>query len=305
MDCSAKPDPAPDCGVEVDSTIELRFDRYLDPATAVRQSLTVFSGNVDSAVFQEPEYDVLERVLVYRLKPGSTFVSGATYTVQLVVPEKADDSGFRAFDGAPLEAGSVPLEFDFHVRSDATAKAPGAPEPVVTCADALDMFQPNRSFGPKKGQPGAGCAAPSCHGANQRMGLWLETAEGLFLTAKDHVAHETDSGSKTGDPLAHSPRFGVNMPIIDGKRPDNSYMIYKLAMKSPNYQDDLDGRTCFTQHRVELLPGTCPEDFDAEKVRIGDAFVVGRPMPMPLPKQDGWIDARRIQAWIRSGASCP
>src|SRR4030095_213603 len=75
-----------------------------------------------------------------------------------------------------------------------------------------------------------GCKSASCHGKVHRMGLDLGTLEGVFLTAIGHVAHETAIGQGT-TPLEEPIRLGVNMPVIDPGRPDNSYMMYKLVRR--------------------------------------------------------------------------
>ena len=45
-----------DCGVPRDATLQIRFDRYLLPETAVRQSIRVYTGDPDLGVFLQPEY---------------------------------------------------------------------------------------------------------------------------------------------------------------------------------------------------------------------------------------------------------
>jgi hypothetical protein len=95
------------------SALELRFDRPLLSANAVRQAILLYSGTPEGhAPFTQPEYDVVERVLLYR--PLGALAPKTTYTVELIIPEEGDSEGFRAFDGAPLEEGPVPLRFDFH-----------------------------------------------------------------------------------------------------------------------------------------------------------------------------------------------
>jgi hypothetical protein len=192
------------------------------------------------------------------------------------------------------------LTFQFHTRKDAPTEAP-KPAASPTCAEVLDMFAPVRTL-EHAGEPGAGCASSSCHGADQRMGLHLEDVPGLLETAINRVAHETDSGSKTGTVVAYPPRFGVDMAVIAPFKPENSYLMYKLALKPENYRDDATGETCFSSYPLLPPPATCPEDLGDEAARLGDAFVKGSPMPLDPSRS---IDARKIQAWIKAGATCP
>src|SRR5690606_8396337 len=106
------PGAAPECGVPIDTSITLRFDRYLRPASAVRQSLRVFTGSPNNGVgLLRPEYDVIERVVVYRLT--SRLQPGTLYTVELLTPSAESADGFQAFDGAPLVERDAPLSFHF------------------------------------------------------------------------------------------------------------------------------------------------------------------------------------------------
>ncbi len=101
-----------------------RFDRYLDPSTAVRQAMVVYSGSEDNAVFLEPQYDLVERVVRYRHFSGLTFTPGVLYTVELIVPSTGHPDGFRAFDGAPIAEGEAPLRFNFRTRESTAPEPP-------------------------------------------------------------------------------------------------------------------------------------------------------------------------------------
>lgn len=305
MDCALG--SPPDCGVPRDAHIELRFDRYLAPATAIRQSIKLYTGSEDLGLFVQPEYDLVERVLVYRLPAGAHFEPGVRYTVELLSAREADDFGFRAFDGAPLGEGPVPLKFDFRTREEEPPEAPPV-APPPTCADALAEFK------------AAGCAGQACHNpagtpgvcppgegkvsdddcvAVPRMGLDLSSPAGLFATAIARVAHQADTGAKTGVPLANPPRVGVAMPVIDPGRPETSYLLYKLLRKSRNFENTAIG--CTSIHRVALPEGVCPQPSADESARLREWFVRGEPMPLA----ENQADLRLIQRWIRSGAKCP
>lgn len=300
-----------DCGVPRDATLQIRFDRYLLPETAVRQSIRVYTGDPDLGVFLQPEYDLVERVLSYRLADGGTYLPGVLYTVELVVPTDADSYGFRAFDGASLAEGPVPLKFDFR-----TAKADPPPaassDPPVTCAAILTAFQ------------NGSCTGSACHkrcddptgscSQTPRMGLMLDSADAIRETAIGKPAHETEIGSKTGVVLENPVRLGVNMPIVDPFRPDNSYLMYKLLRKTDSFRTapDAPQTVCDTRYQVGFGPdGECPPPPAAESQRLREWFVRGEPMPLgdlKLDNNDPRARLRLIQRWIREGArlgTCP
>jgi hypothetical protein len=273
-----------------DVTLQLRFDRYLLPATAVRQAIALFAGDPDNIVFFEPEYDMLERVLLYRLPEGILLTPGLLYTLRIVVPEEPEDEGLRAFDGAPLEPGPVPLEFHFRTaQAQPTATTSGRVAREVAC-DIMPIF------GPTIG----GCDNENCHGRDQRMGMSLASAEGLFRTAVGHVAHETALGQGAA-PLEEPLRLGVNMPIIDPGRPDNSYMMYKLIRREKTF-----GGLCESRYPVSLA-GQCLAPPPEESTRLREWFVRGEPMPLENPtaldQTISYADLRTLQRWIAVGAS--
>jgi hypothetical protein len=299
--------------VPLDARVEVRFDRYLLPKTAVRQSLRVYSGGRNNALFLAPTYDPLERVVIFQPAYGAALQPGLLYQVSIVVPAQDPDGlGFRAFDGAPLEVGGVPLHFSFVTARaaesapdagaprDAGAPAPTAPEPRAPCADVLDVL-------------GGGCG--DCHsGPDARAGLKLYPAADLAATAVHQVAHETDLGAASGRVLVDPQRFGVGMARVDPTSPGTSYLIYKLLVNPWNFGPD--PASCGTAYRVALPEGACLLAPRAERDRLRDWFVAGDPMPSvpPGPAQPGdpaHIDVagiRRLQAFIQAGAStsgCP
>jgi hypothetical protein len=316
-------DAPDDCGVPRNAVLQIRLDRYLLPATAIRQSIKFYSGTEEVSPFTQPEYDVVERVLLYRPR-GNELPPETTYTVEILIPE-GDSDGLRAFDGAPLETGSVPLNFDFR-----TEALPAGPEPypieTASCADVLGIVGPTCSTGVCHGTGGGGSCpigtGPDSEGrcvAVPRMGLSLDSALGLKLTAIDKVAHQTDLGSKGLATQEDSSRFGVAMPIIDPKRPDNSYLLYKLLRRVENF-DTADNNPangvagiCETRYQVGFeTGGPCIPPSEDESLRLREWFVRGDPMPagavpetgLPL-KQLQRSELRTIQAWIGNGAQCP
>jgi hypothetical protein len=273
--------------VPIDSPLELRFDRYLLPKTAVRQSLLVYSG-ADAAVLLEPVYDVIERVVTYRTAYGSAFQPGLVYQVVLAVPdETADGHGFRAFDGAPLvEGGKIPLHFSFRTsRVGGASEAPAAPS---TCHDALSALSDG------------GCARGGCHtGPNAPMALRLDSGASLRETAISRASREVE-GPRAGVPIVDPARFGVGMPIIDPGSPSSSYLVYKLITKPENFGSGDAG--CRTTHLVPLPEGTCLPGTAAERARLQDWFVRLDPMPPAGNALAGVGDLRTLSDFIRSGA---
>jgi len=253
---------------------------------------------------------VVERVLSYSLPEGTLLEPGVRYSVELLSAESRDEFGFRAFDGAPLREADVPLKFDFRTNNLPTpAPARRPPRRRVSCDQVLGRMSV------------AGCAGKTCHnsfgspdcptghGSDStgkcisvpRMGLDLRDRKGLLGTAIGHVAHQTETGPKTGTPLTDPERFGTAMPIIDAFRPENSYLMYKILRNPRNFRETRLG--CSTVHRVALPEGVCPEPSAEESARLREWFVRGE--PMPLGANSAAIDPRVIQEWIRRGASCP
>lgn len=289
MDCT--PQSPDDCGIPRDAPILLRFDRYLRPSTAVRQSIRVTSGSEEvSAGFLQPEYDVIERVLVFRRQKGALLEPGALYTIELVAPSEDSEFGLEAYDGAPLVNGDVPLRFDFRA---ARAAPPDREPPPAREAVPTDVT----FFGT--------CNNTACHNSAEsatsdvpRMGLDLASVQGIKTTAISKVAHQTDFAAKVGVPLENPARFGVNLPVIDPNRPGNSYLLYKLLRKPENYGPD----GCTSRYTdLPLAQGECLYRED-ESERLREWFVRGDAMPRGADQAVTLDRMREIQAWIRGGA---
>jgi len=270
----------------METSLELRFDRYLLPSTAIRQSVAIYTGNEDLGVFAQPEYDLVERVLVYKLPAGTKLEPGVRYTVEVLTPKEEDADGFRAFDGAALEEGEVPLTFDFRTRKIPSEFSAKAPNPYSDCDTMLEALAR------------AGCSSNSCHGGDAaRMGLRLDNWQGVDQTAIGAVAHQTDTG--TGNVLENPPRMGVNMPIVDPGRPENSYLMYKLLRNPSNFSGNPEVDCTKSVHNVPLPSGTCPEPSAAESQRLASYFVRG----LPMPYNDRSAELRPLQDWIRAAAT--
>jgi hypothetical protein len=306
----------PECGVAPNAVIQIRFDRFLLPASVTRQAIRLYQRrDADDVLlgspFLEPDYDVFERVVTYR---PSGLEPSTLYTFEFVVPRDANTDGFRAFDGAPIEEREVPLRIQF--RTAERTPRPPSELPEATCREAVDAF----SVG--------GCSAPGCHNPATdpkcppgqaipsgegcvgvpRMGLELDSAAGLQKTAIGRIAHQTEIGPRGGGlPNASPLRLGVQMPIIDPGRPGNSYLLYKLVRKDRNFRRTVGdpNDVCTSELGVLLPPGVCLPPPDEEKVRLREWFVRGDPMPLTETDQLTLQRLKRLQEWIAKGAICP
>jgi hypothetical protein len=235
-----------------------------------------------------PRYDLLSRSVRYGLPAGFRLQPNTLYTVELPIFSDDSQTGFRAFDGAPL-AGTTPVRFAFFT-GDGPGAAPTPPLAAPSCEDVARVFD--------------GCAG--CHGAlgvepAPRMGLSLVAWEGIASSAVGRVAHQTEIGATTGVTNEAPLRFGVNMPIIDPERPDNSYLLYKLLLRpeayepSPGVADDCAAAT----------PCDAPDPAELERLRTW--FVRGSPMPATEPGQSfvHHAEAALLERYIVTGAACP
>jgi hypothetical protein len=293
-----------ECGIPIDTTFEIRFDRYLLPSTAVRQSFSLYSGEDTNFVpggdvpALTPRYDVIERVVTYALPSGVTLQPNTHYTFELVVPINEDATGFRAFDHAPLDETTT--------RSASFLTSSQRKTPVPTTGGT--WYEAEAALG--------SCDSEGCHTQKEHvMGMDLSSPNGLILTAIGQVAHQTETGPKTGTPTQNPDRFGVAMPRIDPGRPDNSYLIYKLLLAPENYWrshgDPAEPDLCVSDHLLLPVADDCvsvlatPE----ENERLQNWFLRGLGMPRPVEDRDPTFlnreQLRDLEGWIRAGASFP
>lgn len=322
LDCAG--DAPDDCGVPVNATLTLRFDRYLDPASVNRQAIRVFTGDPANspAIPFDVRYDPVERVVEYRMPTGYSFARRAVYQFELVLPEGPADFGIRAYDGAPLVPGEVPLELTFRTSAAAVAQ----PQDLApSCEQIVREVLAFEKLG--------NCASSECHRSGNSArggapeGLWLDGRHNLRITAIGRVAHETEFGDSSGVALQNSPRFGVQMPIIDAKSPGNSYLLYKLLRNPKNFEPCAEaeptqagqpapGRSpvCDTPadpsvslyENLPLSDGETLLPSEDERTRLREWFVRGEPMPFPRGAQQGVSlqGLRAISAFIAAGADC-
>jgi hypothetical protein len=295
LDC--EPD-ASACGFPWDAPFVFRFNRHLDPSTAVRQSLDVYAGTPDHGVFLEASYDVIERAVSYSHSGGLLF-PGVVYTVEVFRAKQDGESGFRAYDGTPLAARASPLEYSFRARAQGELTSPAQGSIPADCRTAFGILTSSCGVGDCH----ASCSASTCR-RQPRMGLRLDSLEGLSETAIDQLARETTRGQSVTSPLQGPARFGVQMPIVDPARPDNSYLMYKLLIGRDNYRAD-GAMACTSRFFGDLPREDCLAPSEDERERLRNWLVDGDPMPPAgyTLRGDSPIDAvRALQAWIQSGA---
>lgn len=308
----------PDCTVPTNVTLAFRFDRFLDPFTASRQAIRLYTGDPATSPGPPPfevSYDPIERVVEFRTPPGYALAPHTLYELELVVPKEPGDYGIRAFDGAPLAEAELPLHGTFFT-GDAPVDSP--PAAVPTCEQIM-------------GSVFSSCTGSACHqqGGNvvgglavgdAPYGLWLDSPRHFTLSAVGRIAHETEDGDQSGGAPALLPlRFGVRMPLVEPRNPANSYLLYKLLVNAGNYEpcpDAADTGPCSepadpSQSAHASLPlgkGELLTPSLAELERLNEWFVRG--VPMPRPRADGvplsvhLQGLRALTRFIAAGADC-
>jgi hypothetical protein len=304
-DCT--PDSPPECGVALNTSIVLRFDRYLDPSTANRQALSLSTGALSPKQLL-PKYDPIERVLEYRVRSDDLLLPRTLYHIEFAVPAAAADFGFRAFDGAPLAEGDVPLRTSFFSSQQVeTVSQADSPSCETLVSNVLS----------------GSCGGGDCHASRAKsgappQGLVLESSVDIFQTAIGRVAHQTELGDRSGVALAQPARFGVEMPLIDPKNPGNSYLMYKLLRLPGNFEPGpaVAGSAiyrarlepCLSAYAQLPLPeGACLAPSDDESARLREWFVRGEPMPLQRPPRGQPVylqGLRAISGFIAAGADC-
>lgn len=307
----------------------LKFDRFLLPGSAIRQSVCLQSdlnidvqsaNNCESGVLLAPTYDPIRRQVIYRRGLDEARLALDTrYRLTVLPPaENSGAAGFRAFDGAALE-GRVQIDF-MTVAQEPTGATdevpPGGdlfcahdPECLSACGADPSCAQ-SCEIGVAR-QLREGCAAGgACHreafkGATLLRGaaaaLDLEEAEDIVATAMGKVAHQTQMGEHADEGDSNPTRFGRAMPIIDPSNPGNSYLLYKIVV-GPNVQVTRPANPSDPASLIDDPPS--PEEI----ARLRSSVVAGLPMPPsydadPRNAVSFFVeDADLISAWIAQGA---
>lgn len=113
--------------IELSSSFKISFDRFLWPKTVSRQAVCLLPGTATvtkleectgpGQPFTQPEYDPVERSVVFRLPKGARLQPATHYRLTVLSTESADSAGFLAFDGAPLTHA---FTVDFKTKSDSS-----------------------------------------------------------------------------------------------------------------------------------------------------------------------------------------
>lgn len=259
----------------VTAAIRVRFDRYLDPRSAIRQAYCLRSDQAEVVGFEDctggvttlPSYDPATHTLtIFIASRADKLEPDALYKLTLLSPRAGTDVGFRAFDGAELEATQV---FSFRTAADPDdVEAPPGPDEVASCSDIS-----NFALGKCR----------DCHGfasqSEMPMGLNLDI-DGL-RDAIGRTAHGTSLGGDAAESQERAARFGTNMPLIDPKNPGNSYLFYKILAAG----------------------AVAPEGLQEGETERLETLIVG--LPMPADQGEFTADnARDLSEWITAGAVC-
>jgi hypothetical protein len=131
-------------GAEVLSTASfaIRFNRFLLPSSASRQSVCLRANLADvatlddctDAIFLEPTYNPIKREITYRQRADEPrLLPGTTYKLTVLAPGgQVAVAGIRAFDGAPL-AASRAFEFTTRAMDPAGSTLEGLPTDDLFC----------------------------------------------------------------------------------------------------------------------------------------------------------------------------
>lgn len=293
----------------LERAMRIRFDRYLRPASVVRQSVLVTPGLFDAdsgapkgpVYFFEPVYDPYERMVVLQLSPRARWIPSTLHLVRLLAPEdESSVTGFQAFDGAPL----VDNEEFFFVTGDA----------VSDPANDIDDLRPTVRFcATDDVDPGSvtipafevlrdRCASSGCHGSDGEgpvYGLDLSSSSRILMTTVRVVARQTLTGPSVGPAASNSLRLGDDMARIDPGNAGNSYLVYKLLVNPGNHPEaGEEGKDPWLGGLSS--PGPPPRE---ELERLRSRFVRGE--PMPLGGQLRPDEMRSIVRWILQGANTP
>jgi hypothetical protein len=267
------------CGVPSNRPLIFRFDRWLQPGTAARQSIRLAADGSDQTEFSAPRYEVLTREITYRSDGVSP---GLVYVLELNDADREPGWGFAAYDGRALERSAQSEPIVFRTGPPEPRWEP-TPQVRTTCADALRVFR------------SAGCTASNCHGSSGKgsaAGLWLDDGGGLE-NAIDRVARASDRGIEDGRVSIQPERFGINMPLVLPQDPARSYLLYRMLLGRDAYRD--------AEGQFQVQP---PSDAELERATIW--FGAMGPMPpagVGYPPSVSPVDSvRLIESWIRDGA---
>ena len=261
--------------------IEIAFDRYLDPATATRQSFAVLDGAGALTPTPQVDYDPETRTVRITAASDPWLQLDQPHTLIIGIPREGEIlGGVRGLDGGTLTPEQN-LRVAFMVR--AGRPRPQAP-PVSFCEHIQPLFV-------------RACA--SCHDGST-IGLDLRDARGIERTALGKVAR-----TSVTSPLPQATSVGVgNATLLTPPSAATSYLFDKIMLHPPS---TAESRALCTQqndaveeaHSVQIVddPG------DAERALLGE-----RVQGMAMPPADSGIaplslhERRLLSRWIREGS---
>jgi len=270
-----------DCGVAANRPITVRFNRWLLPSTATRQSIRIGVEGSNSSLFTEPRYEVLARTVTYH---SSGLIPGVVYELDLMDANTPPYGwGFAAYDTTALDRANLPSAVVFRTKS-AEAKYTAVSEVQTLCRDVLRAFAVS------------GCTLSNCHKSYDN----LPAAAGLHLDSKlglesmiGRIAHATDRAEQSGLATNLPKRFGLNMPVVLPSQPATSFLLYRMLLGEEAYRDKSGAYAVLPPSRDELL-------------YAASWFGTIGPMPpeaIGFPKGISPVDQVRIvESWIRDGA---
>jgi hypothetical protein len=301
-------------GYTLDQPIRLAFDRFLDPRTVTRQSISLEDSSGKLVTDPLMAYDPVTLTVTIS-NPGGTLawlMADQRYRVVINVPsyEGGSPDGLQAIDGATLTA---PITIEFKAEAAAEPPFNGIPQ-MDFCNDVFKpIFLQNCAF--------AGCHAPTVDAGitafdagETRVGLDLSTPRQVQATAIGQVADESNTGpTSTTQAWPLGTPFGIDMNVITPQEPGNSWLLYKtlLALPSPAasaFDYKFPGVSTYGSSVASPIS-------QAELGRLSN-YILGQSMPYPGPAVAepsvstlSEADLVRLSTWIAQGArtasSCP
>ena len=316
-------------GVLGSTSIRLRFDRFLDPVSPTRQAICLQPTIAPAASyldcegtdFLQPTYDPARREVVFLQRAGARLAPQTTYQLTVFRPIDPSWPGFRAFDGAAIDAATTfqlttaatdpPLAKDElpapgdrycedapcgaacaaapSVKACAAACTPSASGCAEACEATCRAKCPEGVATVLRACASGACHAPSASPEGAAAGLDLSTPAGLDATALERVAHATQVGEHAARAEARPVRFGRSMPIVAPGFPGNSFLLYAQLLGEAYVQTE-----------------AAPAHEEIERLR--EALGGGMPMPPSLGAWPGLEALRAETTWVALGAAtrtCP
>ncbi|MCL2822594.1 MAG: hypothetical protein FWD57_01260 [Polyangiaceae bacterium] len=322
IETSPKPQ---DSAFPLERAMRLRFDRYLNPSSVLRQSVLVTPGIFESDAGElvgpvmgfEPVYDPYDRIVVYQLLARVRWTPATLHLVQLQVPrDMYDIVGFRAFDGAPMDEV---VSFSF-MSGNSVSDPDNDTDDVLQRVRYCEEDDGSAKLPAVATVLNASCAKAGCHATPASsssasyppvLGMDLSSPAAVKRTAIRVVARQTMRGSSVSALSSSPPRFGDDMPRLDPTNAGNSYVVYKLLVNPANHpggggQPDVDPTDADPAEGPDpWLGGLTPIDGPPvdEISRLRSWFVTGE--PMPLTGHLSPSEMRSIVRWILQGANMP